>query len=719
MKNSQTNRMHTTLLTFKNHTFRRLQILTVFIALMLVVVIAGIATPSTTRASVSSTSAAELTEWTVPTRASGIWGLTLDHSGNCCWFVEYLGNKVGHFDTSTGTIQEWAIPTPNANPYSLAITSISGKIVVWGTEFGSDKIFAFTPTDGVFQEYSIPEYHVGVGYISIEPSAQVRVWFTETTRDANGELIYNPATNNVTLYEDQFPAAVGGGAYGVYAAAGSVWFAGFSALVRWDRATQQYTMWPLPSHNSAVTRVITLDSYGQTWYTQGESSGRSTDNFVGVLRENNILQEWRIQSPGADPRGISINPITERPWIAEQSTVGNGTIATLTDFGSEIIPSIPTTSPSAPHPIVLSPVSTQAIVSTHTVLSTTTPVLGVKRGQYSEYGVGATLPHDTIVDASGNVWLSEPATNNIARLTVSTPDFALISSPSISLLQGDSRLTAIIGLPLSTYSGQVTLTSINALKGIEASTFNPGILKIPYNGNATSTLMINASPNATAGPNALIIEGTDGTVVHTISIILTITNSTSTSATKPQCLIATATYGSEMSPQVQLLRNFRDDVLKSKTGWAFLIMFNTWYYSFSPFIAQQISNNWIARIAMKGMLYPLIGSLYLASRVYNVLSTDPEAATLLSGLLASSLIGAIYLGIPLILLTRRTRIQLNQKVLSTLLLGGTITTLVSQIMNATFLLVISSSVTSLSVMFLAGAAVAMLSRKLALEKKRN
>ena len=52
------------------------------------------------------------------------------------------------------------------------------------------------------------------------------------------------------------------------------------------------------------------------------------------------------------------------------------------------------------------------------------------------------------------------------------------------------------------------------------------------------------------------------------------------------CLIATATYGSEMASQVQLLREIRDNKLMStETGSSFVTGFNEIYYSFSPVIA--------------------------------------------------------------------------------------------------------------------------------------
>ncbi|MDC4218464.1 MAG: copper-binding protein, partial [Candidatus Nitrosopumilus limneticus] len=52
------------------------------------------------------------------------------------------------------------------------------------------------------------------------------------------------------------------------------------------------------------------------------------------------------------------------------------------------------------------------------------------------------------------------------------------------------------------------------------------------------------------------------------------------------CLIATATYGSELAPQVQLLREIRDNqLLNTESGSAFMKTFNDMYYTFSPTIA--------------------------------------------------------------------------------------------------------------------------------------
>ena len=78
------------------------------------------------------------------------------------------------------------------------------------------------------------------------------------------------------------------------------------------------------------------------------------------------------------------------------------------------------------------------------------------------------------------------------------------------------------------------------------------------------------------------------------------------------CLIATAAFGSELSPQVQLLREIRDNtVLQTESGTSFMVGFNQFYYSFSPTIADYERENPAFKEAVKLTLTPLLTSLTL------------------------------------------------------------------------------------------------------------
>jgi len=78
------------------------------------------------------------------------------------------------------------------------------------------------------------------------------------------------------------------------------------------------------------------------------------------------------------------------------------------------------------------------------------------------------------------------------------------------------------------------------------------------------------------------------------------------------CLIATAAFGSEMAPQVQFLREIRDNtVLQTESGTSFMTGFNQFYYSFSPTIADYERENPTFKEAVKITLTPLLTSLTL------------------------------------------------------------------------------------------------------------
>lgn len=82
------------------------------------------------------------------------------------------------------------------------------------------------------------------------------------------------------------------------------------------------------------------------------------------------------------------------------------------------------------------------------------------------------------------------------------------------------------------------------------------------------------------------------------------------------CLIATATFGSEMSPQVQLLREIRDNkVLTTNSGESFMKLFNQFYYSFSPHVADYQRENAVFNEAVRIGITPMLFTLSILSVV--------------------------------------------------------------------------------------------------------
>ncbi|WP_316506780.1 peptidylprolyl isomerase [Nitrosopumilus sp.] len=95
------------------------------------------------------------------------------------------------------------------------------------------------------------------------------------------------------------------------------------------------------------------------------------------------------------------------------------------------------------------------------------------------------------------------------------------------------------------------------------------------------------------------------------------------------CLIATAAYGSELAPQIQYLRELRDNtVLSTESGTAFMTGFNQLYYSFSPVIADLEREHPAFKEIVKFSITPMISTL----SILNYVEIDSEQELLSYGL---------------------------------------------------------------------------------------
>jgi hypothetical protein len=120
------------------------------------------------------------------------------------------------------------------------------------------------------------------------------------------------------------------------------------------------------------------------------------------------------------------------------------------------------------------------------------------------------------------------------------------------------------------------------------------------------------------------------------------------------CLIATATYGSEMSPQVQQLRELRDNqLLNTESGTAFMSTFNDIYYSFSPIIADYERENPLFKEAIKLGLTPMLSSLAIME------NAESESEVLGLGLSVIALNLGMYIGLPAFGIVKLIQIRKN------------------------------------------------------------
>jgi len=145
-------------------------------------------------------------------------------------------------------------------------------------------------------------------------------------------------------------------------------------------------------------------------------------------------------------------------------------------------------------------------------------------------------------------------------------------------------------------------------------------------GTETGELIIEAGKEA----GKVIVDTGEDVVEKGVIVGEVVTEKTSEGIEEIQekgggCLIATATYGSEITPQVQQLREIRDSkLLQTESGSAFIHGFNDFYYSFSPAIADYERENPIFREAVKLAITPMISSL----SILNYVDMDSEEQVL-------------------------------------------------------------------------------------------
>jgi hypothetical protein len=145
----------------------------------------------------------------------------------------------------------------------------------------------------------------------------------------------------------------------------------------------------------------------------------------------------------------------------------------------------------------------------------------------------------------------------------------------------------------------------------------------------------------------------DGKGKHTIDIITKDVEHDSGG-----CLIATAAFGSELSPQIQFLREIRDNtVLQTESGTNFMAGFNQLYYSFSPVIADYERENPTFKEIVKITLTPLLTSLTLLQYA----DIDSESKMLVYGISIILLnIGMYFIAPSIIIMKIRKRVNIEK-----------------------------------------------------------
>ena len=559
-----------------------------------------------TQAAVPST--LNLTEWQVPTGNAGPAGINVDSTGRV-WFTENQTGKLGMLDPAANKIYEWNLPGQLPGSFvnsrniftSPTLTYGSANFRAYFAEYTKDKVAyldttAPTPTvtttvtstttiittttttntNNYLTEWQLP---TGSKPASIFIDDQENIWFTESGRDAIGELIGGTTT------ESQFiewtlpranPSASTCGAlcvWGLYVQpAGSdhyVWFTertGGSAKAglvgRLQLSNNLLTTWDLNTLNNGVyqPRDIAVDSAGNAYFSN------YLGNRISVLGNSGTYKEYGIATAAAEPVAVTTDPTRNLLWFLEytgnniaylnSSAPGN----TLTLSASQcVIPSTVTvttavttsriiyTTTTNPHPN-LTPCSGGAYetgaISMSTAPSAVNPPYVTNQGPssrplggaqaptngISEYGLPSanSRPYGVTIDSNGNLWLTESdySANRIAEIPFAVDFNIQLTSPAQVAIQQGGQYAYLINVnPLSGPQSQVSL-SVNAPSGLKAN-FIPSIGTPPFQSTLTITTTVSTPPST----YSMTITGTSSSATRSLNIALTVLSISAVSST--------------------------------------------------------------------------------------------------------------------------------------------------------------------------------------------
>ena len=288
----------------------------------------------------------------------------------------------------------------------------------------------------------------------------------------------------------------------------------------------------------------------------------------------------------------------------------------------------------------------------------------------SQYDIGSVSVTIQVWSYSTNQYVTSGEgylryTSSATPLTDETTILAITANPLHYLSSGNAKIK-ITGVKATTTQFQqktnqmkldthspITTTEVRTQERIVTGTTTTTVMGLEH---VTHTVTSVASTTITIGTTLTSLTATTGTVTTSVTTSKLFTTTTTTTATRvisttetyvpmlfQRCVIASAAYGSELAPEVQFLRAFRDKSVQSTfAGASFLKVFNSFYYSFSPTVASVVAENPALSHIVRLLIYPLMVALQAASRVFHSLSFAPELAVVISGIFAATLIGLLY-----------------------------------------------------------------------------
>jgi streptogramin lyase len=272
----------------------------------------------------AAASAQTISEFAVPTAASGPMGITVGADG-ALWFVENRTGRIGRVRTD-GLVTDYAAAPALSAPRDIASGS---DTALWFTLPGSAHLGRMT----TFTNES--EYDTSAAGLTapqqIAAGPDNRLWFT----DASGKI--GAATTNGVLTAYTVPTGSAGLDGITLGPDGNMWFVETGGRIGKITPAGAVTEYPVQGFNSLPQR-ITAGPDGNLWFTE------NLGNAIGRITTSGQVTEFLLPTPGARPLGIAAGH-DGNIWFTEAAANKIGRISTAGVI-SEYPISTPASSPS-------------------------------------------------------------------------------------------------------------------------------------------------------------------------------------------------------------------------------------------------------------------------------------------------------------------------------------------------------------------------------------
>jgi uncharacterized protein (TIGR03437 family) len=426
------------------------------------------------------------------------------------------------FSAEAITVNEYAIPTPNSNPFQI-VAGPDGNL--WFTESRESKIGRITPS-GLVTEYPLLDPLSGAQWITAGPDGNV--WFIVTFP---GNYRIARITPNGAISEFALPSP---NPYSLISGQDALWYliAGQKiGKVTTSGMVSEFTL-PVPFGNTITE--ITTDAEGNLRFVQLRSQPppAAAEYFLGKLTPNGTFWEtplgqfglYYITDLGLGPDGnlwISTFGTPDDSGLSRE--VYNG-FRRLNPDGTLSATFIPTQS-LAPTKFIIGPDAGFWFLANHGPVTNRLGKVTLSSAVVQYETGGVTLFTDFVGGPDGNLWLIDPSRNLVGKLTPDGPNSIVtaratsyvsgaLAAESIAALFGNSLAPARASaseLPLPTTLAGVSV-KVRDSSGVERAA--PLFFVSPSQIN----LLI---PAGTSSGNATVtVVGSNGQTINTGTLIV-------------------------------------------------------------------------------------------------------------------------------------------------------------------------------------------------------